>query len=63
MNDVHVCIYHMCVCLCVCVYIYISHMITFNGGENIDPLGALGPKKHDGEFLEFLFCYVFQTRP
>ena len=53
----------MCVFVCVCVYIYISHMITFNGGENIDPLGALGPKKHDGEFLEFLFCYVFQTRP
>ena len=42
MNDVHVCIYHMCVCLCVCVCVY--HMIAFNGGENTDPLGDLGTK-------------------
>lgn len=34
-------------------------MIAFNGGENTDPLGTLGPKKHDGEFLEFLFCFMY----
>lgn len=34
-------------------------MIAFNGGENTDSLGTLGPKKHDGEFLEFLFCFMY----
>ena len=47
----------MCVCLCVCVCVY--HMIAFNGGENTDPLGTLGLNKHDGEFLEFLFCFMY----
>ena len=55
MNDVHMCIYHVCVCVCVCVCV--SHIISFNAGENTDPLGTLRPKKHYGEFLEFFFCH------
>ena len=53
----YMCVYIICVCVCVCVCVY--HMIAFNGGENTDPLGTLGLNKHDGEFLEFLFCFMY----